>query len=314
MSVTAQDLNQLNDPNVPVQRKFDICLAFDSKVATCSDCVDPYALICKYVCCCNEFPTRKNKKGALLKQACVDANMALSEDTKKANLTIAPIYNMNTNPPSQIYKSDGSAPAGNVFEAVKLVTLSTVGSGREGVEQYSKGSIRIPDLVLTRDSDQRAEGDNIDKVFEIKFPGDKWGKGQKAAYEKISGTSLKVIKIIPDGETDKSSLPGSTEYNPYDYMAVDEKQDMIEKDGESFDNVYECNCAENKNAARKLPKNPFTARLRNPLPNGILFQIFFPMVFRVRGNVLCRAAFSVRGEILSQVVRYHRHRQRHRQL
>lgn len=254
MYVTARDLNQLNEPDdkVPVQRKFDICLAFDSKIATCNECVSPLELICRYVCCCNEFPTRKSKQGALLKQACVDANMALSEDTKKANLTISPYYNMNTNPPSQIFKSGGSTtPVSNIFEALNRIKTEMLKSADNLAEVYKKGSLKIPDFVLSKDPTKPAEAPNIDKVFEVKFPGDTWGEGQKAAYEKIAGTPLKVIKIIPDAETDTSALPGSTEYNEYDHRAIDDKIEMIEKDRESFENVHDCECEEKKKRRKK---------------------------------------------------------------
>ncbi|MCE0559153.1 VRR-NUC domain-containing protein [Motilimonas sp. E26] len=57
----------------------------------------------------------------------------------------------------------------------------------DGVEKYSKGLLRIPDIVITEQPDQIPIQPNIKQVVEIKFPGDKWGAGQKDAYETIAG-------------------------------------------------------------------------------------------------------------------------------
>lgn len=274
MSVIARDLNQLNEPDdkVPVQRKFDICLAFDSKFATCTEHVEPLELICMYVCCCNEFPTIKNKEGDLLKQACVNFNMARNSDTEKANLLIALMYNMTVTPPSQIYKGDGSAPVSNIFEAVKLVRKTAVGAGGEMIEKYTKGTIRIPDFVQTRFPGWPARGENIEAVYEVKFPGDKWGEGQREAYEKIAGDPDKLMKIIPDAETDKSGQKGGRRLSGLPLggagLLLDE---IMDTDEEPKENVHDCECKEKKKRRDKAAKEAYAEERQ-----GIFDKLFGP--------------------------------------
>ncbi|UQZ87815.1 hypothetical protein C4J81_00710 [Deltaproteobacteria bacterium Smac51] len=258
MYVGLYELKQLDKPDdqVPAQRKFDICMAFDSKFAECKQSVDPLELICMYVCCCNEFPTNKNSEGDLLKQVCVNFNMARNNDTEKAGLTISPMYNMNAHPyPRQIFKRDGSAPASNIFEAVRLVSKLAVGAGGEMIEEYTKGAIRVPDFARSYNPHLPPEGINLDKIYEVKFPGDKWGDGQKEAYETIlNGRKEALIKVIPDKATDKSGLERRRTLEEYEGMSV---QEIMAEDDKNRENVHSCECAEKSDRRKEAAAQPY---------------------------------------------------------
>jgi hypothetical protein len=55
---------------------------------------------------------------------------------------------------------------------------------------------RRPDAVVLKDPSSPAVQGNLKAVIEVKiYPGDRWRKGQKQAYEKIAGDPDKVVEI-----------------------------------------------------------------------------------------------------------------------
>lgn len=72
-----------------------------------------------------------------------------------------------------------------------------------------KGS-RIPDVVIVKNVNLPPTQDNIQQIYEIKFPPDDWTEGQKADYGLIAGDAP-VDKIGPDdcgcGSPPKEQVP-----------------------------------------------------------------------------------------------------------
>lgn len=55
---------------------------------------------------------------------------------------------------------------------------------------------RRPDIVVVKDPSKPPTRDNIKGIYEVKFPPDDWGPGQREAYKRIGGTE--PIKISPE--------------------------------------------------------------------------------------------------------------------
>lgn len=130
-------------------------------------------VLCAIFCCCKESPNI-NSAGARRYQSCVAATLRAAQ----AGETNAPAYrmnpevsyNMNTNPPT---------PVGRFFdsEALKFATKA---------EYETATGRRRPDVVVRR-GNGGLSGNNIQRVYEMKFPGDQMGDGQLDAYENIAG-------------------------------------------------------------------------------------------------------------------------------
>lgn len=63
--------------------------------------------------------------------------------------------------------------------------------------KFPAGSKR-PDIVAVSNPALAPLPGNIDAIYEFKFPGDKWGKDQRGAYNKIAGNSKNVVEISDD--------------------------------------------------------------------------------------------------------------------
>ena len=138
--------------------------------------------LCLLICCCNKFPVqgKKNK----LKQLCVDGLMKAKETEKRGILPGVP-FDMRRDPPQTFGGmnawGDGKYLA-TIAKCVKIV------KGEDGDDSYVARTVRVPDVVVLKKADEPVMQSNIDKIYEIKFPGDRWGKNQRADYEKIASS------------------------------------------------------------------------------------------------------------------------------
>ncbi len=174
---------------------------------SCSTCpkgpLDEIGIICSFVCVCDIKPL-KGKGGRNLKQLCVTTGLEWMQASgqgenilpevgyfmgqKGSNVKPKPLMKKPT-----IADNDIPEPIRNHWHKFNRVK----GMLKEEGETYTRGMLRIPDVVITREVGMVPEQQNIKKVVEINFPGDKWGDGQKEDYEKIAGGEKDLIEMTP---------------------------------------------------------------------------------------------------------------------
>lgn len=89
---------------------------------------------------------------------------------------------------------------------------------------FRVGHLRRPDVIIVRNKSVRWPGratqdhtgqshaDNLERLVEIKFPGDDWGKGQEKAYQPIAGGThrMSVLDVSDcDGDFEKAKQAGA---------------------------------------------------------------------------------------------------------
>lgn len=167
----------------------------------CSTCpkspLNELAIICSFVCVCDIKPL-KSRSGSKLKQACVNKGIEwMHESGQGTNILPEVGYFMGESPPRPLLKNDDAdlpEPIKNHWHRFNKVK----GLLKEQGETYSKGLLRIPDVIITKDPSKPPTQDNIKKVVEVKFPGDTWGEGQKEAYEDIAADPEDLELLTPD--------------------------------------------------------------------------------------------------------------------
>ena len=168
------------------------CVAAYAYEAACVP--DTKEKICMTICCCEKFPIIKRNR---LKQLCVDRLMAANNLSEDGILSGVP-YDMTT-----LEVANGYPKATIAAQLKKFL---------EGA--YFKNRIRIPDVTVLKDPNGPITQDNIEKIYEIKFPGDTERDGQMNDYGKIAGDPDKVKKIDVakgdcncDGRNDPDKIP-----------------------------------------------------------------------------------------------------------
>src|SRR5690606_35663640 len=165
--------------------------------------VEDKSYLCAIFCSCNINPI-KGVQGQDLKQRC--ASETLRNEDRASNwqskFKVEVPYDMNgkytegKGPPGKPYpimsKKHPTRPSSHWMYHVQK-------SG--GWERYTQYDVRIPDVVAVRDVLSPPIQDNIEKIYEMKFPGDQWGKGQKHAYGRILGAGRKMDLILLNTKT-----------------------------------------------------------------------------------------------------------------
>lgn len=167
----------------------------------CSTCpkspLDEIAIICSFVCVCDIKPL-ESKSGSNLKQACVNKGIEWMHASGQGTNILPEVgYFMGTSPPSPLMKDgdhDIPQPIRNHWHRFNKVK----GLLKEKEEAYTRGQLRIPDSVITKDPSKPPTQDNLKAVVEVKFPGDKWGDGQEKAYIEIAGDDEKLEELTPN--------------------------------------------------------------------------------------------------------------------
>lgn len=122
-------------------------------------------LICRFICECKDAISPAGRREP---QLCYIRKMRLYEQAARGvtHIWTEVPYDMSQDPPTPImsrnepWRQTGRKPEGS----------------------------KIPDNVLVKDPSKPPTQDNIEKIIEIKFPGDKWGFGQREAYVEIAGS------------------------------------------------------------------------------------------------------------------------------
>ncbi|MEQ5834799.1 hypothetical protein [Marinobacter sp. NFXS9] len=173
-----------------------------------NDITPKLAFICSFVCFCSVNPMQ-SRTGRNMKQMCVDN--ALDAVNEAADTGIRPQvgYYMPENEmmaPQPLMLKDRSgqetnAPIrnfGHMINRIRRLKTPATALVKDEVESYTKGELRIPDAVVLKDPCLPPTQDNLLGVVEVKFRGDRWGKGQKKAYERIAGPEAGLHELNED--------------------------------------------------------------------------------------------------------------------
>lgn len=173
-----------------------------------NDITPKLAFICSFVCFCSINPM-KSKTGRNLKQACVDASLDAANTAADTGIRPEVGYYMpedeRMSPQPLMLKDiagqETNAPIrnfGHMINRVRRLKTPATALVKEEVESYSKGELRIPDAVVLKDPCKPPTQDNLLGVVEVKFRGDRWGRGQKDAYEAIAGSPNGLHELNED--------------------------------------------------------------------------------------------------------------------
>lgn len=159
-----------------------------SSCSQCENALYELKVLCSLICVCNVNTTRCGKGENNLKQQCVNTGIDWIHESGQGKQILPEVgYFMKATPPMPLLKNSDlqgqPEHIRNVWHRINKVK----GILKEQEEEYTQGDLRIPDVVVTQDPSQPPVQSNIKQVVEIKFPGDRWGKGQREAYEEIAG-------------------------------------------------------------------------------------------------------------------------------
>ncbi|AIO65487.1 VRR-NUC domain protein [Burkholderia oklahomensis] len=149
-------------------------------------------IICKAVCVCNRSPD-KSESEAELKQQCVSRNLRdLDKDMDWMSPYKAEVnYNMDNTPPTPVMRSATPLEPHPYLPG----WLQKYWPG--GVEEYPRGTMRRPDVVIVKDPSRPPTQDNIKNVVEIKFPPQKRDPEQEEDFRLIAGSREKLEVMGP---------------------------------------------------------------------------------------------------------------------
>ncbi len=143
-------------------------------------------VLCAIFCCCLREPNLTSG-GHRRYQNCVAATLKAGQHGD----VNAPAYHMNPEV-SYTMKTDPPTPVGKYFskEALQAATKT---------EWEAATGLRRPDVVVRRPgANGGLSGDVIQKVWEMKFPGDSYGPGQRKAYVDIAGGEKRFDDLDED--------------------------------------------------------------------------------------------------------------------
>ncbi len=195
----------------------------DSLIGRCPDTPGPMSneakretdrkMLCELMCCCAKDPnvsfSRKTGQTGPRYQSCVaDTILAANGLTSLLTSDMAePVsrywpevtYDMTCAPPNPLtrggtptYGSEGGRHWGQYGK----INRHAEEIGWERDEQGPP--TRRPDITAVKDPRRPPTQDNIDRIYEMKFKGDEWGKGQRSSYNDIAGGRKKVQEITEE--------------------------------------------------------------------------------------------------------------------
>lgn len=155
-------------------------------------------VLCAMLCCCNKNPLASDdgKKNAY--QKCVESTLAGIEQAMGNNSRFKPevSYNMRANPPEPLMGKD---------ECGDLTTCSLKFPGEYGrmrgrinrdfpnEEAFEDKDTRRPDVIIVNDPSKPPTQDNINRVVEMKFGNDPYGRKQSESYDSISAHKTTLL-------------------------------------------------------------------------------------------------------------------------
>lgn len=177
-------------------------------------------VLCEVMCCCSNNPCTGSEAGTNQRQGCVSATLQTADKILNNKSRYKPeiSYNMDTNPPSPFMHRDALGQDTTQKSDRWQTRAHQEISGYRG----GQGRVRRPDIVIVKDPSKPPYQDNIDRIVEMKFKGDRWGRGQKKNYETIAGHKKK-LKLMEEGKACTCSDDGEREPVPQPVVIPEEE-------------------------------------------------------------------------------------------
>jgi hypothetical protein len=182
-------------------------------------------VICEVMCCCTENPCTGSNAGTNQRQGCVSATLQTADNILNNQSRYKPeiSYNMDTNPPSPFMHRDALGQDTTQRSDRWQTRAQQEIPGYKG----GQGRVRRPDVIIVKDPSKPPYQDNIDRVVEMKFKGDKWGREQKEAYEEIAGENNELKLMEEGGDCTCSEDGGEKEPVPQP-VAIPEEEPSVD--------------------------------------------------------------------------------------
>lgn len=237
------------------------------------------AIVCSFVCMCNE-------NGG---QICVDGSLLLYNTLNKNSQILvehpyylpeekAPVPIMNSGGwndfipslgrligSSRLAKTEGIPQ--NVIDAylkreINMAGVRTI-KGYESIESYEAGELSIPDTVIVQDRNMPAvwKDGNLLGVGEIKFPPDDWNDRQYEAATRIAGDEKKVHTL-----------------NPTSCMCSGKKQNLREEVGQPAELVAAIKKRREEEAQMLVSVAAFASSIARVNPYAAATEAFFEVL------------------------------------
>lgn len=137
--------------------------------------------LCTVMCCCLEHPSLGVRDRRLM-QNCVANTLRAANDQMGGRSRYKPevMYDMTHSPPrpkDEWYRAAGVEPEG-------------------GYSWFNRR--RSADVVVTTQGDLPPTQENIARLYEMKFPGDRPGQGQYADLQEIAGDEDRFVELTPE--------------------------------------------------------------------------------------------------------------------
>ncbi|MCF6204539.1 MAG: VRR-NUC domain-containing protein [Methylococcaceae bacterium] len=154
-------------------------------------------VLCEVMCCCSNNPCTGSEAGTNQRQGCVSATLQAADEVLNHQSRYKPeiSYNMDTHPPSPFMHRDEMGQD-NTQKSDRWQTRA-----RQEIPGYrgGQGDVRRPDVIIVKDSSKPPYQENIDRVVEMKFKGDRLGVGQEESYVIIAGDEDRLM-LMEEGK------------------------------------------------------------------------------------------------------------------
>lgn len=208
----------------------------DVATLPCGSELQQLAVICSFICVCNESPLKR--KGRNLRQLCVDVGLGLYGDcvpdspfipevpyiVNPVTQQAVPIFDTVDEPQKGKWKAHVAAArvaaalsGGTDEEQEKMVDTTLDLAAKMAMDKKkatlaAAGRIRRPDVIILKDPlSGSLHPDNIKKVIEIKFPGDRYRGKQKDDYKILAGNDPNKLKTLSP-EADSCNCKGKDQH------------------------------------------------------------------------------------------------------
>lgn len=182
-------------------------------------------VLCEVMCCCTDNPCTGSNAGTNQRQGCVSATLQAADKVlnNQSRYKSEISYNMDANPPVPfMHRDELGQDTTQKSDRWQTRAQQEIPGYRGG-----QGRVRRPDVIIVKDPSKPPHQDNIDRVVEMKFKGDKWGDRQKDAYERISGENNELKLMEEGGDCTCSEDGGEKEPVPQP-VAIPEEEPSVD--------------------------------------------------------------------------------------
>jgi VRR-NUC domain len=158
-------------------------------------------VLCALLCCCAANPSPSASGATNRYQGCVTDTLNAAQNAMGGDSRFKPevSYNMRANPPEPLMER---GLFGGLTTTPIPPTQGGFGQMNNRIERDFPGvppvggtNTRRPDVVIVNDASRPPTQDNISRVVEMKFPGDRAGAGQIDHYDSIGGKPTEELDV-----------------------------------------------------------------------------------------------------------------------